>query len=110
MLLNGGIYNGKRLLSPKGVELFTNSNQSGTLFPDPRSYFSLGFSVINEAGRSNDLYSSVGAFGWGGAFSTHYFADPKENICAVLMKQMWPTSYGGELDRKFDLMIYQALE
>jgi CubicO group peptidase (beta-lactamase class C family) len=110
MLLNGGTYNGKRLLSRKGVELFTNTNQSGTLFPDPRSYFSLGFSVVNEAGRSNDIYSSVGAFSWGGAFSTHYFADPKEKICAVLMKQMWPTSYGGELDRKFDLMIYQALE
>lgn len=110
MLLNGGVYNGKRLLSRRGVELFTNTNQSGTLFPDPRSYFSLGFSVINEAGRSNDIYSSVGTFSWGGAFSTHYFADPKEKICAVLMKQMWPTSYGGELDRKFDLMIYQALE
>lgn len=110
MLLNGGIYNGKRLLSRRGVELFTNTNQSGTLFPDPRSYFSLGFSVINEVGRSNDIYSSVGTFSWGGAFSTHYFADPKEKICAVLMKQMWPTSYGGELDRKFDLMIYQALD
>lgn len=110
MLLNGGIYNDKRLLSRRGVELFTNTNQSGTLFPDPRSYFSLGFRVINEAGRANDLYSSVGTFSWGGAFSTHYFADPKEKICAVLMKQMWPTSYGGELDQKFDLMIYQALQ
>lgn len=110
MLLNGGTYNGKRLLSRRGVELFTNTNQSGTLFPDPRNYFSLGFSVINEAGRANDIYSSVGTFSWGGAFSTHYFADPKEKICAVLMKQMWPTSMGGELDRKFDLMIYQALD
>lgn len=110
MLLNGGVYNGKRFLSPKGVELFTNSNQSGTLFPDPRSYFSLGFSVINEAGRANDLYSNPGIFSWGGAFSTHYFADPKEKISGVLMKQMWPTSFGGELDCKFDLMIYQALD
>ncbi|MFN8345458.1 MAG: serine hydrolase domain-containing protein [Spirosomataceae bacterium] len=110
MLLNGGVYNGKRLLSPKGVELFTNTNQSGPLFPEPRNYFSLGFRVIGEEGRANDLYSNVGVFGWGGAFSTHYFADPKEKISGVLMKQMWPTSYGGELDRKFDLMIYQALE
>jgi CubicO group peptidase (beta-lactamase class C family) len=110
MLLNQGVYNGKRLLSRRGVELFTNTNQSSTLFPDPRGYFSLGFRVINEVGRAHDLYSSVGTFSWGGAFSTHYFADPKEKICAVLMKQMWPTSYGGELDQKFDLMIYQALD
>lgn len=109
MLLNGGTYNGKRLLSRKGVELFTNTNQSAAMFPDPRAYFSLGFSVTNELGRSSDL-TSVGRFSWGGAFSTHYFADPKEKICAVLMKQMWPTSLGGELDRKFELMIYQALD
>ncbi|WP_428667998.1 serine hydrolase domain-containing protein [Runella sp.] len=109
MLLNGGVYNGKRLLSRKGVELFTNANQSGTLFPDPRSYFSLGFRVTNEAGRASDL-GSVGTFSWGGAFSTHYFADPKENISGVIMKQMWGTSYGGEIERKFDMMIYQALD
>lgn len=109
MLLNGGVYNGKRLLSRKGVELFTNTNQSGTLFPDPRSYFSLGFSVVSEAGRSKGL-GSVGTFSWGGAFSTNYFADPKEKICAVIMKQMWPTSYGGEIDRKFEMMIYQSLD
>lgn len=109
MLLNEGVYNGKRFLSRKSVELFTNTNQSSTLFPDPRSYFSLGFSVTNEAARATDL-GSVGKFGWGGAFSTHYFADPKEKISGVLMKQMWPTTQGGELDRKFDLMIYQALD
>jgi len=109
MLLNGGVYNGKRLLSRKGVELFTNTNQSGTLYPDPRGYFSLGFSVTNETARATDL-GSVGTFGWGGAFSTHYFVDPKEKLSGVLMKQMWPTRFGGELDRKFQLMIYQALE
>ena len=109
MLLNDGVYNGKRLLSRKGVELFTNSNQTGTLFPDSGSYFSLGFSVISEAGRAKDL-GSVGTFSWGGAFSTHYFADPNEKICVVLMKQMWGTSNGGELDRKFDVLVYQALE
>ncbi|UFH52495.1 serine hydrolase [Spirosoma sp. KNUC1025] len=109
MLLNKGVYNGKRLLSRKGVDLFTNTNQTGTLFPDANSYFSLGFEVINEKGHSEDV-NSVGTFSWGGAFSTHYFADPKENICVVLMKQMWGTSYGGELDRKFDVLVYQALD
>ena len=109
MLLNNGVYNGKRLLSRKGVDLFTNANQSGTLFPSPNGYFSLGFEVINEKGHSQDL-NSVGTFSWGGAFSTHYFADPKEKICVVLMKQMWGTSYGGELDKKFDVLVYQALD
>ena len=109
MLLNNGVYNGKRLLSRKGVDLFTTSNQTGTLFPDPNGYFSLGFSVINEKGHSQDL-NSVGTFSWGGAFSTHYFADPKEKLCLVLMKQMWGANVGGELDKKFDVLVYQALD
>lgn len=109
MLLNNGVYSGKRFLSRKSVDLFTNSNQTGTLFPNSNSYFSLGFEVINEKGHSQDL-NSVGTFSWGGAFSTHYFADPKENICVVLMKQMWGTTYGGELDKKFDVLVYQALD
>ncbi|MBD2703028.1 beta-lactamase family protein [Spirosoma sp. BT702] len=109
MLLNNGVYNGKRLLSRKGVELFTQSDQSGTLFPEAGNYFSLGFRVIGEKGHANDL-NSVGTFAWGGAFSTHYIADPKEKIAIVLMKQMWGTTYGGELDRKFDVLVYQALD
>ncbi len=108
MLLNKGVYNGRQFLSRKSIELFTNSNQTGTLFPSPNAYFSLGFEVINEKGHAQDL-NSIGTFSWGGAFSTHYFADPKENICVVLMKQMWGTSYGGELDKKFDVLVYQAL-
>ena len=109
MLLNNGVYNGKRFLSRKTIDLFTNSDQTGALFPESGHYFSLGFRVIGEKGHSNDL-NSVGTFSWGGAFSTHYFADPKEKICVVLMKQMWGTTYGGELDKKFDVLVYQALD
>lgn len=109
MLLNNGVYNGKRFLSRKSIDLFTQSNQTGTLFPDPGNYFSLGFQVVGEKGHNNDL-NSIGTYSWGGAFSTHYIADPKERIAIVLMKQMWGTSYGGELDRKFDVLVYQALD
>lgn len=109
MLLNNGVYNGKRLLSRKGVDLFTSTNQTDALFPTAGNYFSLGFEVIGEKGHSKDL-NSIGTFSWGGAFSTHYFADPKEKICVVLMKQMWGSSFGGELDRKFDVLVYQALD
>ncbi|GAB4041648.1 serine hydrolase domain-containing protein [Spirosoma gilvum] len=109
MLLNNGVYNGKRFLSRKSIDLFTQSDQTGTLFPEPGNYFSLGFRVIGEKGHNNDL-NSVGTYAWGGAFSTHYIVDPKEKISIVLMKQLWGTSYGGELDRKFDVMVYQALD
>lgn len=30
---------------------------------------------------------SIGSFNWGGYFNTQYFADPKENIIGILMKQ-----------------------
>lgn len=109
MLLNNGVYNRKRLLSRKTVELFTSTNQTGTLFPEAGYYFSMGFRVIAEKGHSNDL-NSIGTYSWGGAFSTHYIVDPSEKLAIVLMKQMWGTTYGSELDKKFDVMVYQALD
>ncbi|MBI3208080.1 MAG: serine hydrolase, partial [Candidatus Solibacter usitatus] len=35
--------------------------------------------------------NSVGSYGWGGAFGTYYWIDPKEELVGVLMIQV--TSY-----------------
>lgn len=107
MLLNKGIYNGKRILSRPTVELFTASNQAGDLFGGGDTYFSLGFSVVTEQGWTKGL-GSVGQFSWGGYFNTNYWADPKENIVFVLMKQTQQTNENSK-----DLitrLVYQAIE
>ena len=110
MLVNGGAYGGKRYLSRMTTELLTVSNQTGTLFNGENGpmHFSLGFSVVNPIGHDRGL-GSVGKFNWGGYFNTNYFADPKEKIVAVLMKQTQQLS-GDTSEATFIRMIYQALD
>ena len=66
MLLNNGVYNGKRMLSRRTVELIT-SNQIGDLNLN-RNKFGLGFEITTASGQAV-LGISEGSFSWGGYFS-----------------------------------------
>ncbi len=104
MYLNGGIFNGKRILGRKTIELMlTNQlkDNSGTF------QFGLGFAL--ETAKNDQLSPySIGSFSWGGIFSTTYWADPKEKIVALIFKQIYPTTHG-DLDDKFKELVYQAI-
>jgi CubicO group peptidase (beta-lactamase class C family) len=51
--------------------------------------------------------ASVGAFGWGGAYTTTYAVDPNEQLVIVLMTQHLP--YRQEILTMFHTLVYQAL-
>jgi len=87
MYLNGGEYNGIRILSRTTIQAILG-NQTGSLFGDPNEFFGLAFGVLTEKGQNMGGQGSTGTFNWGGYFNTSYFADPKEKIVGILMKQM----------------------
>ena len=106
MHVNGGIYNGKRLLSRKTLE-FMHANQVEDLFGD-RSGFGLGFSIVNEQGMLQGGQGSVGTLGWGGYFNTQYFADPQEKMIGIILKQT--QRVGGDYTADlFKRMTYAAI-
>ena len=86
MHLNGGELNGVRILSRPTEELLRSQQVPTELF-GPDSYFSLAFSVVAERGQKRGGLGSAGTFEWGGYFNTQYFADPKEGVIGILMKQ-----------------------
>ncbi len=104
MLLNGGIYNGKRILAPNTVRMMT-TNQIGDLNLGNEK-FGLGFSLATEKSAAK-LPQSVGVFGWGGAFGTTYWVDPKEKIVAQLYTQIWGKKHS--IEENFKVLVYQAL-
>lgn len=106
MLLNGGELEGRRLLSPKTVELMT-VNHVGDLYRNGDLGFGLGFEVVTDLGRAGRL-GTVGAYGWGGAYYTLYWVDPVEDLVAVFMAQLLPSG-GLDLQGKFRTLVYQAL-
>jgi CubicO group peptidase (beta-lactamase class C family) len=105
MMVNGGEYNGKRLLARRSVELMT-SNQIGDLSLGSDK-FGLGFQITTARGQAK-LGITEGSFAWGGYFATTYWADPKERLVCLLFIQQFPFSHG-EIQDKFRAMVYQAL-
>ena len=104
MIRNGGILDGARILAPRTVALMT-TNQIGTLSPIQGRGFGLGFETVDRYG-ANGL-SSVGAFGWGGAYGSGYRVDPDARLVMVLMLNQLPNRT--ELGQKFPTLVYQAL-
>jgi CubicO group peptidase (beta-lactamase class C family) len=107
MLLNGGEYNGKRLLSPTTVHLMT-INQLGDLSLGRNAKFGLGFQVVTEADEARNTVS-LGTFSWGGMFASSYWIDPKEKIVAQFVLQQFPMSRG-DIAEKFKVAVYQAVK
>ncbi len=105
MLLNGGEYNGKRILSSNTVRMMT-MNQIGDLNLEGDK-FGLGFKICSENG-SGLFPNQPGTYSWGGAFSTAYWVDPKEKMITIIYRQMWGT-HDQEIDNKFRVLAYQAL-
>ncbi|MGV8963396.1 MAG: serine hydrolase domain-containing protein [Candidatus Saccharimonadaceae bacterium] len=114
LYLNKGVYKGKRLISRKTVEMML-TNQLGNqvvispLPSQPENFqFTLGgFSVVTE---KNAYLSpqSIGTFGWGGAFNTHGWADPKEGIIALLFTQEYLSPWYS-IGEEFQTAVYQAI-
>ena len=104
MLLNDGELEGVRLLSRKSVELMrcpiVDQNNDG----EPE--FGLGFIVRNMS--SYGELTSDGAYSFGGAFYTHYWIDPKENMIGIFMSQVRPIK--SDISARVEILSYQALE
>lgn len=108
MILNGGTLNGTRILGRKSIEAMSN-NQIGELSINTNgTKFGLGFSVEVQQSSFRKL-GSVGRLGWGGLYNTVFWIDPKEQVIAVLMTQIYPSSHQKELYDKFENMVYQAI-
>lgn len=105
MLLNNGMYNGKRLLSRNSVRLMT-MNQIGDLSLG-KDKFGLGFQVVTEAGSSRTP-AQAGTYSWGGAFATSYWVDPKEKMVLLFYRQLQGTTHGDVVE-KFRALVYGAI-
>jgi CubicO group peptidase (beta-lactamase class C family) len=105
MLLNGGTYNGHRILSPRSVQLMT-SNQLDFLY-NGADQFGLGFSIVSEK-SANRIARNQGSFGWGGYYGTTYWVDPKEHLICLFMTQQTPNSHS-DIEMKFEALVYSAL-
>jgi CubicO group peptidase (beta-lactamase class C family) len=105
MLANGGELNGRRLLSPRLVELMGSVFAPDTLPGRPKGEaYGLSVRVVIDPVARNSFLSE-GSFGWSGAFGTHFWVDRKERLIAIVMTQ----TSNQEFLRDFENMVMQAV-
>jgi CubicO group peptidase (beta-lactamase class C family) len=67
--------------------------------------FGFTVEVVQDSVRAG-TFRSDGSFGWDGAYGTYFWADPREQLVAVLMIQ---TSSGRVVDLDFETAVMQAV-
>lgn len=92
MMLNGGAYNGKKILSKASVDTMTMVH-TGDLPISHNAYagYGLGWSIHKAPGASLSL-SSKGTYSHGGAFGTYGWVDPAKDMVGVFMVQLLPAT------------------
>lgn len=107
MIANGGTLDGKRLMSRKSVELMIADHLRNIAYTSDGQGFGLGFAVTKDVG-SRGVPSSIGEFGWGGAYHSTYWVDPKEQLVVVYFTQLIPA---GNIDDygRLRALVYSAI-
>jgi CubicO group peptidase (beta-lactamase class C family) len=118
MLLNGGTLDGVQILSPKTIQLMTlNHLPDGKDMPSlSRSLFTevsfkgvgfgLGFAVTLDTTKAM-LPGSIGDYSWGGAASTYFWIDPREELITIFMTQLIPSTVM-TIRRELRTLVYSA--
>ena len=103
MLARGGELDGVRILGPRTLALATRNHLPGNADLDTigRPIFSesafagvgfgLGFSVVIDGPASKQL-GNEGTFAWGGLASTAFWVDPVDDVVALFLTQLVPSS------------------
>jgi len=117
MMLNGGVLDGKRLLSRTTVRLMSSDHlgnfinqptQPGELLLGTKGYtFGLGFMVRQGDGVAA-VPGSAGEFMWAGYSGTFFWIDPKEQLVAVMMTQA-PSPQRAYFRKLIKQLVYQAV-
>jgi CubicO group peptidase (beta-lactamase class C family) len=116
-LLNRGKLGGVRLIGPKTLALMTTNHLPGnrnlpemsrSMFAEANGIgFGLGFAVTMDPVKTL-IAGSPGEYAWGGAATTSFWIDPAEELIAIFMTQVIPsTAY--PVRRELRTMVYAAI-
>ncbi len=118
MLLDGGAWEGQRLLKRETVALMAQNQLATELLPYKMPWphvarytagcgFGLGVRVVMDL-EEWGLPGSVGEYGWAGAANTYLWIDPVKEMGALLFTQVFPFLHT-DLDSQFKRLVYESL-
>ena len=107
MLLSRGTYRGVEIVKPETFELLARPYVPRSVMgEDAITSWGLGVLVYLKDGNR-----PAGTYGWSGAYGTHFWIDPENEIIAIYMKNTrWHDSHGaGKTGRQFERDVYSSL-
>ena len=119
MLLNQGELDGTRIIGRKTLAMMASNHlpdrkdlpeMSQSAFSETTYQgvgFGLGFSVILDPVKTQSL-TDIGEYGWGGAASTVFWVNPKEEMVVIFLTQLLPSSTY-QVRRELRSLIYSSL-
>ena len=119
MMMNGGELDGERLLAPSTIRHMRSNHlpegkdmsQMGQPVWSETNYegigFGLGFAVVIDSVKAS-IVASSGEHHWGGAASTFFWLDPVEELWAIFLTQLMPSSTY-PFRRELRTLVYQAV-
>jgi CubicO group peptidase (beta-lactamase class C family) len=118
MILNKGVLDGVRLLSPASVELMdtnvipknvlVSNNGTGVAQFNEAVGFGLDFMVVKDARAAGHMEGDK-TMSWGGAAGTWFWIDPTNDVLFVGMIQRMGGTGGDDLGTAARTLTYQAL-
>tara|TARA_B100000886_G_scaffold315167_1_gene252951 strand:- start:91 stop:1227 length:1137 start_codon:yes stop_codon:yes gene_type:complete len=103
MLVQGGNYEGKQIISQKSINEMTGSYSK--LENDPFDY---GYSLFVLSDPELDgTKSSKGIFGWSGYHNTHFWIDQEKNLFGLFMTRAREFSFG--IQKEFRRAVYSSI-
>ncbi len=121
MMLHGGSLEGVQILSPKTVALFSvnhlpENKELADMAPpglfSEAGYSGIGFSIgcgVTVNVVRTRLPGTPGEFFWGGAASTAFWIDPREDLAVVFMTQVLGSDARLTLRRDLRTLVYSAM-
>lgn len=103
-MLNDGTLGNVQILKPETAQSMHKSQLDTITYPWGSGSFGYGFHVANgDTTRPNGTYS------WGGAFSTTFWIDPKNELIVIQLRQVLGSNDNQEIDGKLEKLVYSAL-
>lgn len=115
MLLNGGEFDGHRVLKRETVDLMMENHIPASAipifaaYPEPPGKNGFGYGGAVRMDADSEMPGSVGTFRWSGYATTFFWIDRKADLIAMLWTQFIPAPDIWAIDGQFQKLVYAAL-
>jgi len=104
-MLNDGTLFGNKILKEKTAKEM-HKNQIDTIsYPWGQAKFGFGFDVADGHPTRPD-----GTYSWGGAFSTVFWIDPKNELIVIQLRQVLQSAFNQEINAALEKIVYSAIQ